>query len=463
MRDYFAEGKPWERIGNHCYRLHQYGVTGRRVQTRELWPLPNVWLGVTIENRRFVHRADLLRETPAAVRFISAEPLLGPLIAKGRYATNGIWDHWDWEDDYTGPDLDLAGIDWLIVGGESGPNHRRIDPQWVRDLRDACWEVDSGRGDAITYLSGAGKGAGLDGARSGLWSEFARIVRELRPRYVVVENVPDLLAGRGKRWPVAPVSRVLGDLSAIGYDAEWSVLSAAEFGAPHLRERVWIVAYPARDAEAGPEAPAGAERQRAGAGGVGGRAVDPDADQIGRQVLTQLDGEPQPRLEATQCRRHALGFRDPLADPEGVAQRPGLREGRQGAERWRRPSDGGGAGGGIASDSEGDGCRPGGARGSSPGGQGEPESERPFQVADRQGRTLGHADLAPPDALASTSSPRQGAGESGWWATEPDVGRVADGVPSRVDRLAALGNALVPQIAEWIGRRILDYEEGGLA
>jgi len=80
------------------------------------WPA-NVWMGVSIENRRFVHRADALRGVPADVRFISAEPLLGPLEA-----------------------LDLTGIDWLIAGGESGPGHRRVDSEWVRALRDQCVE-----------------------------------------------------------------------------------------------------------------------------------------------------------------------------------------------------------------------------------------------------------------------------------------------------------------------------------
>jgi protein gp37 len=93
---------------------------------------PNVWLGTSIENRKFVGRADALRATPAAVRFISAEPLLGPLVLKrnGPHAQRG-------------PFLDLAGIDWLIVGGESGPQHRPIDPEWVRDLRREC--VDTPR------------------------------------------------------------------------------------------------------------------------------------------------------------------------------------------------------------------------------------------------------------------------------------------------------------------------------
>jgi protein gp37 len=80
---------------------------------------PHVWLGVSIENRRFVHRAVQLGEVPAAVRFVSAEPLLGPIA----------------------DELDLRPIDWLIVGGESGPRHRRMDPAWARDLRDDCrWD-----------------------------------------------------------------------------------------------------------------------------------------------------------------------------------------------------------------------------------------------------------------------------------------------------------------------------------
>jgi protein gp37 len=82
------------------------------------WPA-NVWMGVTIENRRFVHRADYLRDVPAAVRFISAEPLLGPLER-----------------------LNLTGIDWLIAGGESGPKHRPVRAEWVLELRNRCADED---------------------------------------------------------------------------------------------------------------------------------------------------------------------------------------------------------------------------------------------------------------------------------------------------------------------------------
>jgi DNA (cytosine-5)-methyltransferase 1 len=86
-------------------------------------------------------------------------------------------------------------------------------------------------------ISVAGRQAGLDGERSGLWWEMWRIIGELRPRYVLVENVPNLL--------IRGFDRVLGSLADIGYDAEWGVVSAHDVGAPHLRQRLWIVAYPA--------------------------------------------------------------------------------------------------------------------------------------------------------------------------------------------------------------------------
>lgn len=100
----------------------------------------NVWLGVTIENRRFVDRADILRQTPAAVRFISAEPLLGPLVPS-HFNPEGELGEWIWPDGKTdvevGAGLDLTGIDWLIVGGESGPNARRMSPIWALNLISA--------------------------------------------------------------------------------------------------------------------------------------------------------------------------------------------------------------------------------------------------------------------------------------------------------------------------------------
>ncbi len=78
-------------------------------------PLENVWLGTSIESSSYLGRADVLRDTPAKIRFLSLDPLLGPL-----------------------PGLVLSGIDWVIAGGESGPSARPMDPAWARGLRDSC-------------------------------------------------------------------------------------------------------------------------------------------------------------------------------------------------------------------------------------------------------------------------------------------------------------------------------------
>lgn len=105
---------------HHTYQVltkrpHRMASVLRRIQPV---PLPHVWLGTSIESDEFVWRADHLRQVPAAVRFLSLEPLLAPV-----------------------PSLDLSLIDWAIVGGESGPRHRPMDMEWVRDIRDACGEA----------------------------------------------------------------------------------------------------------------------------------------------------------------------------------------------------------------------------------------------------------------------------------------------------------------------------------
>lgn len=92
-------------------------------------------------------------------------------------------------------------------------------------------------------LSTAGKQAGIEAERSGLWGEFARLIGELRPRVVFVENVANLISGPSEQ-PGAWFGKVLGDLATLGYDAEWHCIPASALGAAHHRDRVWIVAYP---------------------------------------------------------------------------------------------------------------------------------------------------------------------------------------------------------------------------
>ena len=201
-------------------------------------------------------------------------------------------------------------------------------------------------------ISVAGKGAGIEGSRSGLWLEFARIIGEVRPRYVIVENVAALL-GRG-------LERVLGDLAALGYDAQWHCIPASAIGAPHRRDRIWIVAHP------------GCER---------GSRRGEIGNLVGPSRAAEVDGQQRKRV------RHAAD--DGSANVAYTAS--------AGLEGWKQPK------------------------------------------ASSWG------------SLAQLTS--------GQWLVEPDVGRVAHGVPARVDRLRALGNAIVPQIAEIIGRAILKMEE----
>ncbi|WP_418910272.1 DNA cytosine methyltransferase [Achromobacter spanius] len=123
-------------------------------------------------------------------------------------------------------------------------------PVWddVRTFDGRPWrgivDVVSG-GFPCQDVSIAGKGDGLDGERSGLWSEMARIIGEVRPRFAFVENSP-VLTSRG-------LGRVLGDLASLGFDAEWGVLGAHHAGAPHLRDRLWLVAHAVRNGFVRPE------------------------------------------------------------------------------------------------------------------------------------------------------------------------------------------------------------------
>jgi DNA (cytosine-5)-methyltransferase 1 len=238
----------------------------------------------------------------------------------------------------------------------------------VRELTAAHLAADGIAVDVICGgfpcqdISFAGKGAGLAGERSGLWSEIARLSGELRPRYVIVENVAALLS-RG-------LDKVLGDLAALGYDAEWHCIPASAVGAPHQRDRIWIVAY----ADIRRLRGQGVRQKQSGRAETVGSSED----------VAHAD---KPRLERWLC--------------EGL---------RECASEWTtRPS----------------------------------------------GPSVQHA----PHNAEDGARARRGV-PAGEWRSEPDVGRVAHGVPKRVDRLRSLGNAVVPQIPEMIGRAIMASEAG---
>ena len=190
-------------------------------------------------------------------------------------------------------------------------------------------------------ISAAGKGAGIDGERSGMWGEMARIICEVQPRFVFVEN-SSMLTSRG-------LGRVLGDLAAMGFDARWGVLGAADVGANHQRDRIWIV---------------------------------------------------------------------------GKATNANLRDGKAFSANVRS------------------------------------QSKRDGQVNSGAGKSIIFSNCSSSQMAYSNSAQRQGnkrtqrgepeyanIGGPSWWQSEPDVGRVADGVAARVDRLKAIGNGQVPLCA----------------
>jgi len=218
-------------------------------------------------------------------------------------------------------------------------------------------------------VSVAGKQLGLFGSRSGLWFEFARVIREVGPRFVLVENVPGLLA-RG-------MGDVLGELSEAGFDAEWWTLCAADVGAPHLRERVWIVAYSKELAE----------RTRFCA-----------------------------RQSTYEWRRRSCDSRSANHNPNTDSRR---REVERKPEHGDEQRTLGPLFDGLCEEGR---------------GQGEDSNaigERPQGIIEAGPTTK--ATHGPGDER----DPR-------WWATEPNVGRVAHGVAFRVDRLRLCGNGVVP-------------------
>lgn len=225
-------------------------------------------------------------------------------------------------------------------------------------------------------ISVAGKGAGIDGARSGMWGHMARIVGEVRPRYVFVENSPALIT-RG-------LGRVLSDLAALGYDCRWTVLGAADVGAPHQRNRFWLLATDTKR-----ERPAAGTQSEAW-GAIHNQDGDGEADQCGWHELESRPG----------CKCIDVAYADSLREPQP-----------KGCQRHQRRRIGNG----------GEFCNPDGTH-----------VERQRNLAERAGPQFGNAGNA---------------GNAGWWASEPELGRMAHGVAHRTHRLKAIGNGQVPQCA----------------
>jgi DNA (cytosine-5)-methyltransferase 1 len=278
--------------------------------------------------------------------------------------------------------LERAGFETVAFCEIDKKCHKVLNKHWpdVPIFEDVCTltkELLDDRGITVDVICGgfpcqdislAGKGAGIEGERSGLWTEYARIISELRPKFVIVENVAALLS-RG-------LDRVLGDLAEIGYDAEWHCIPASAVGAPHRRDRIWIVAYPNKQWDKA----------------LRGECPPSKSESFGGRIIrTRSDGDVE----------REKSVRGSGENSSNVAY--AMREGLEG-----QLSEFG-------------------------------QAQRP--ISKTRFTVLGSHGWIP-----RTDSQ---------WKVEPSVGRVVDGVSGRVDRLQQLGNAVVPQRPELIGRAIM--------
>ena len=183
----------------------------------------------------------------------------------------------------------LADTDEQGLEGRDGEELRECPGKRAIGSGDTHWLITGGF--PCTDISVAGKGAGIRGKQSGLWFEYWRIIRDLRPRFAIMENV-GALTFRG-------LDTVLGSLAEIGYDAEWQDIRAEDVGAPHRRERIWIVAYPG-----GGDAGSGAG-QREGAESTHGQSslVLPDASGGSRTAKAGSDNGDRGAVEMADADR----------------------------------------------------------------------------------------------------------------------------------------------------------------
>ena len=242
-------------------------------------------------------------------------------------------------------------------------------------------------------ISAAGRGAGITGERSGLWSEMARIIGEVRPRFVFVENSP-LLVSRG-------LARVLADLATLGFDAKWGIVGAHHTGAPHKRDRIWVLATNTHLQSRSTESERKHKWAKKPVGSRSGQMEPLVAHTISEQLRTDGSGQ-------------AAGMQRENQEPRHQRQRIWSDASEFGIDR--RAQD----------------------LGNTHSKRSEARMARPEQRQERPAGESFHT--------SNQGSRRQRSNE--WFASEPRLDRVAHGVAHRVDRLKAIGNGQVPAVVK---------------
>ena len=294
-------------------------------------------------------------------------------------------------------------------------------------IRDGFAEAYKGMVDIVSAgfpcqpFSVAGKQQGENDPRN-MWPETIECLRIIRPEYALLENVPGLLAhGYAKR--------IFGDLAESGFDVRWRVLSAAEVGAPHKRDRLWIVCHakqgglsgldgrrsraePANGCKDVPDAEERRQPVLRGAQGTAGHA-DGVHEVVSDSVCRGCNRVQRQQRETPPERGRTCEGCEVLADAEGITERPGFCSDEQGGV-WRGRSGDGSSTGDVPS-------ADGGRCGQLNASEKPDDTGQPAGASSEKRRTTG-------------------------WPVEPNVGRVAHGVASRVDRLKSIGNGQVPAV-----------------
>ena len=274
-------------------------------------------------------------------------------------------------------------------------------------------------------ISAAGKGAGLEGERSGLFFEVVRLAEEIQPTFIFLENVPAIRT-RG-------LDRVGKELADLGYDCRWGVVSAAEVGAPHLRKRWWLLARRITE-DQGDASRSNADgirpyRQETHQDGQGGSIQPGNEQECELGSVCRVMAHPIKRSGETgtdQCRRKTGANTDRCGEGAVVADTnpKGLQGDRHSGLQEEHSIIGGSSNVAYATQQSSDGSN-------------DYRKGRPKQISE-----LGNS-------VEETRS------IGGGWSFEPHVGRVAHGVPHRVDRLKGLGNSVVPQTAREAFTRLM--------
>jgi len=255
-------------------------------------------------------------------------------------------------------------------------------------------------------ISAAGKGAGIDGDRSGMWGEMARIIREVQPRYAFVENSP-MLTSRG-------LGRVLGDLASMGFDARWGVLGAADVGANHQRDRIWICAkWRGQLPHAQHNRIRRWEQQQKSIKETAGNMANTNRNGFNKSFRNarSMDGTEQ---EKQTKESKSWGDAKVSTVCGSLANADSAHEPREKfAERIQTQ---------------------------------HPDTDSTSELAYTESEGLMRGQRFMDFTEKKSINYARCTGHE-WWQTEPDVGRVADGVAARVDRLKAIGNGQVPLCA----------------